>query len=387
MVPARGRQGFTLIELMVTMVLALVVVGAVYMLYAQSVTGYRIESQVLDMQARLRFGLEHIKRDFRRSAFMATPNSSVDTDVCPQPANPVRAVTLLPNNGSVYQPWSGANPYIQPSAITLFGDFFSGRVYKTAGVQDNKVFLALTDAFPLSEVEFNRIFLPYAGVSARFLRIVTQDQFEMYLPIQEAAYDERSITVDQSVPMLGGGTLCGVAGFGEGLDVNVAGFVRYRILNDGRTGAPVGKTDLVREELQLNGTDAIPGSQLVIADYAVDLQFYDFGFDTDSSGKAPSIQVFPLFNQAADAGGGGLLGTTLNATPENLRFLTVKLTVRTDQEDPNHTFAIRQTLFDALDGFELSTMEGSCRTTSLASRVELTSLAVRNLKAVGGGGP
>ncbi len=382
----KGTRGFTLIELLVTMVLALVIVGAVYMLYAQSVTGYRIESQILDMQARLRFGLEHIKRDFRRAAFMATPNSAIDSDVCPPPASHLRAVTLLPGNGSVYQPWPSANPYIQPSAITLFGDFFSGKVYKTAGVQDNKVFLALTDSFPASEVEFNRIFVPFSGVSARYLRIVTQDQFEMYLAVQSADWDERSITVDQSVPVLGGGSLCGVAGFGEGLDVSVAGFVRYRLLNDGRTNAPVGKTDLVREELQLNGTDPIAGSQLVIADYAVDLQFYDFGVDTDPTGAAPTLQVFSLYNQVADAGGGGMLGTTLNAAPENLRFVTVKLTVRTDQEDPNHTFAARQTLFDSLDGFELDTMEGSCRTATLASRVELTSLAVRNLKA-GGGGP
>jgi len=386
MAAGRGRQGFTLIELMVTMVLALVIVGAVYMLYAQSVTGYRIESQILDMQARLRFGLEHVKRDFRRASFMATPNSAVDTDVCPQPANHLRSVTLLPNNGSVFQPWPSANPYIQPSAITLFGDFFSGRVYKTAGIQENKVFFALTDSFPASEVEFNRIFLPFSGVSARYLRIVTQDQFEMYLAIEDAAYDERSVTLDQSVPMLGGGSLCGIAGFGEGLDASVAGFVRYRILNDGRANAPAGKTDLVREELRLNGTDAIAGSQLVIADYAVDLQFYDFGVDTDPLGTSPSIQVFPLFNQVADGGGGGMLGTSLNASPENLRFLTVKLTVRTDQEDPNHTFAARQTLFGPLDGFEIDAMVGSCRTSSLASRVELTSLAVRNLKP-GGGGP
>jgi len=382
----QGRRGFTLIELLVTMVLALVIVGAVYMLYAQSVTGYRIESQILDMQARLRFGLEHIKRDFRRAGFMATPNSAVDSDVCPAPTNHLRSVTLLPNNGSVYQPWPSANPYIQPSAITLFGDFFSGRVYKTAGIQDNKVFLALTDSFPASEVEFNRIFLPFKGVSVRYLRLVTQDQFEMYLPIDEADWEERSITVNQSVPALGGGSLCGIAGFGEGLDVSVAGFVRYRLLNDGRANAPAGKTDLVREELQLNGTDAVAGSQLVIADYAVDLQFYDFGVDTDTLGTSPTLQVFSLYNQVADSGGGGMLGTTLNAAPENLRFLTVKLTVRTDQEDPNHSFGTRQTLFDSLDGFELDTMEGACRTATLASRVELTSLAVRNLKA-GGGGP
>jgi len=365
---------------MVTMILAIVIVGAVYLLYSQSVSASRIEMQVLDMQDRLRFGLEHLKRDLRRGAFLATPNSDVDDNVCPGLSDTLRAMVVKTDDGTVYNTTDNVN--IEPSSVTLFGDFFSGKVYRTAGVQGSTVFFQATDNFPTSEVEFERIFDPYSGTQCRYLRIVTKDQFEFYSPIVSVTFVEggtSSVVLADTIPLAGGGTLCGITGFGEGLDVNVAGFIRYRVLADSRPNAPTGKTDLVREELQVNGSDAVYGSQLVIAEYAVDMQFYDFGFDIDTTGTNPTIAKHQYVTGVADEAGGGLLGNTSSATPHRLRYLTVKMTVRTVNEDGEFPFTPRESLFGPITAFELDDMAGSCRVSTLASRVELTSLAVRNM--------
>lgn len=368
--------GFTIVELMVTIVLAILILGGIYVIFSRSVGAYRVENQILSMQDRARFGLDHIRRDLRRAGFLATPNSIVDANVCPKPDAALRAVSLYPNTGTVFQPWGDANPNIEPTSIVLFGDFFSGQIYRTQGVIGNRVFLQVTANFPPSEAEFNRVFN-----TDRYLRIVTKDQYEIMVPIQESDFVERSVTLEEEVPVVGATAVCGISGFGEGLDVNVAGFIRYRIAADTRPNAPVGKTDLVREELQVDGLNVIDGSQLVIADYAVDLQFYDFGFDTDNTGLNPTVVVFPLLSNVAGSGV-GFLDPQPGSTPEDLRFLTAVLTVRSEEEDPNHTYLDRAEVFAPLDGYQLDEMDGGCRTLTTASRVQLSSVAVRNLKGV-----
>lgn len=385
------EQGFTLVELMVTMVLALVVMGAVYMLYAQSVAGYRIETQIVDMQNRLRFGLEHLKRDIRRAGFLATPNSLADTaTVCNPPATHLRAVTLYPNSGSVYEPYPGANPFIQPVRLTLFGDFFSGRTFMTRYVSGTRVCFDPGSNLPATEIDFYRTFKPYPAHKTRYLRLVTHEETkrETYLAIESVDWPSRCVIVDRPVPSYQDDPVCGVPdGFEHMLEASVAGFVQYRLLTDTRPNAPKDaagnftKTDLVREELEVDGETVVPSSQLVIADYAVDLQFYDFGFYDESNPNNPVISgPYPTIAEVAFENGGGLLGNNLGAHPERLRFMTVKLSVRSAEEDPNWFFTKRQQVTAPLMGFELDAMEGACRVATLASRVELASIAVRNLK-------
>jgi len=372
------ERGFTLIELMVTVALATVIIGALFMIYSQSVSAYRMENQFLDLQERAKFGLEHLKRDLRRAGFLATPNSGTDTDVCQPPANTLRAIVVHTNSGSVTEPWPGANPMIQPVRMALFGDFFSGKLFRAVGIQGNLVYLQMTPDFPATQAEFDRLFN-----ANRYLRVVTQDQFEIYVPIQAANYSEASVTTAVPIPTTSPDSPCGVTGFGEALEVSVAGFVRYRVAQDTRPGAPEGKTDLIREEMQVDGVTVVTGSQLVIADYVVDLQLYDLFFDTDPTGTNPTLTRFDYIEEVASEGGGGRLGTLPDAVPQDLRFVTVKLTVRTEGEDENFTFQPRQNVHAPLDGYELTTMRGACRTLTLASRVQLTSLAVRNMKVTG----
>jgi hypothetical protein len=161
------------------------------------------------------------------------------------------------------------------------------------------------------------------------------------------------------------------------------GWFRYRIGEDLQTAAELGgtaalrtagKTDLFREEVDETG--AIVGdSRLVIAEYAVDLQFYDFGFDV-ALGTAPlELVVDPLVSDVADAGGTGKLGlpwASDAAVSEQLRFLTVKLSVRTPDEDETVAFDARTGAFAPLRTYEVfPALEGAARVEALARRVDL----------------
>jgi Tfp pilus assembly protein PilE len=392
----RQALGLTLVEVMVTVALTTVVIAGVYMIYSKSVLAFRVENQVMTMQDRLRFGLEHLKRDVRRAGFLATPNSLVDTNICPPPTNRLRAVTITQGDGDVAEDIENDN--ISPSSITLFGDFFSGQVYRTNGITSNIVYLDGGAAnFPSNELEFERIF---CGVSCnapnRYLRIVTRDQFEVMLEITAATYESPSgpfVELNQVVPRVGGGNLCGITGLGEGLEANVTGFVRYRIAFDERPNAPTDtgedggnalKTDLIREELDVDGATEMDGTQLVIADYAVDLQFYDFGFDVSGSAALPQMAWYPLVTDVLSGANPGVLDDSASATPESLRAVTVKLTLRADEEDPSFNPLPREEQFDPIDGYDIyPDLQGSCRTLSLAGKVGLTSLLARNLNPGG----
>ncbi len=373
----KHNKGFTLVELMVAMVLSIIILGSLYMIYTSSMSAYRTEDQILSMQERLRFGLEHLKRDLRRAGFLATPNSRADvSNVCYSPVE-LRSVVLELRSGD--NPYPLRNPNLRPTSISLFGDFFSGYTYHTVAVQADKVFLLddndpVTGAgsFPRTEADYLRIF-----TSNRFLRILTKEQFEIYIPIISANYVEKSVTLATPVPISGAGG-CGISGFGDGLDVNVAGFIRYSIMTDVRPNAPVGKTDLVREEVQVDASTIVPNSALVIADYAVDLQLYDFGFENTATSTVWDILRRHMPNEVAGTGTGWLDDHSA-ARPHLLRYLTVKLTVRSEDEDPRYNFQTRAAEFQPVDGYDLSEMEGACRTLSMASRVFLTSISMRNL--------
>ena len=193
----------------------------------------------------------------------------------------------------------------------------------------------------LTQAEFESIFRP----NVRWLRVVTKDEKEWYAPIVAVDFPNRRLTLGSSPPPSG---YC-LAGFGQGW-VNPVGWLRYELREDTRTaslladGAELrnpGKTDLVRLEVRSDGT-AVEGTALTLAENVVDLQFYDFGFDSALAGGATTITHYPVIEDVAPVGGGGLLGTDpVIAEPNNLRYFTIKMSVRTPTESPDFEFEPR----------------------------------------------
>jgi prepilin-type N-terminal cleavage/methylation domain-containing protein len=396
--------GFTLVELMVAMLIAALVLFGVYTIYEKSSSAYRVQNQITDVLHNLRFGAEHVKRDLARTGFQATSNSLVDPAVCfNEAALPLlglivrRDAEIDPINNVVHS--STENPHVLPTSVTMFGDFWSRGAFLTGRVSGTRVelnrsyYYGATDDGVADSLEFpSDDLLGYWFRNYRLIRLVTQSGQEMYYRIQGFAPTGGGpagnwpvITLSQAVPIAFDGAGCGVEGEGTGLLVNPVGYVRYRIARDQRASAPVGKHDLVREELDPDSLDPVPRTTLVISEFAVDLQFYDFVFD-DGTQAVPSVSgissatVWPAVTDVVGLGGEGQLGWSVGFTPHRLRALTMKLSVRTANEDVNNMHRPRANRFGPLETFDIDgAAPGAARVRTVASRVMLNNFLARNI--------
>lgn len=394
------RGGFTLIELMVAGMVAAVVMAAVYLTYTQSVHGYRVQSDVLDTYGRLRFGLDHIKTDLRRAGVSATLNSNIDPFVRPPlPSQSLLGFAVMPSfDTGAGSAEKATNVFVEPTAILLFGDYFTSVVFPEAAgtlpssvafpVQqvDGTVLQLDPSTITIGEQEFKAAFLPASNPDARLLHVEHRTEgTHYYFPIVDADFANLTITIGVPAPT------ALTSGIYKSIYVNPVGFVRYRIAADTRELAPgpdgtlkvpEAKTDLVREEVAWNDLtgDAIPGTRLVLVENAVDLQLYDFVVDQAAPGQPPALAVFPDIHSVVDAAGVGMLGQGVTAQPQDLRFVTIKLSVRSADEDPDVPFMPRESLFAPLRRYDVDPdIEGSARVESLALRVQLFNATMRDM--------
>ncbi len=372
------EAGLTLVEILVGMVIGLLLLGSIYYVYTVSARSYRMEEEVVRASETLRFAVEQLRRDIAAAGFLATPDSDADENVCPKPANRLMGI-YFERIGDTYAPNTNRN--IQPSSVTLFGAYPSPNVYFTESIVGNVVTLQPGGAFPATEAEFDQIFN-----ANHMLRIVNSEQYEMYYRITSADYEARTVTLENAPPVSVPPDYCGIQGFGVGLEVNVVGYIRYTVRRDVRAGAPVDgegtvtKLDLVREELAPDRS-VVPGSRLIVAEYVVDLQFYDFVVDNDLTGRDPNAVIFANIEDVVNQAGSGLLSSASGSRPQDLRFVTVAVTVRTAHEDPGLPMMPRAGPHAPFDRYDADvTMVGAARTVSLASRVGLKAFQVRNVK-------
>jgi len=384
--PGRVR-GFTLFELLVAVLVAAVLIAIIYAIYISASKTFRVQNMAMEMQAQARFGLEHLRRDFGNAGFLATPNSAIDQAICEQPITALKAITATRSPGSLI-PNPAVNKNFKPLEFRLFGDYAGGgRVLFTKSVIGNTItldpdFKLATSPTFVSQADFEDMF---KADGSRYARLVDKDQYSIIRPISASSFDTGTITLSApGIPTKDPGDVCGVSGFGEGLEVNSTHFIRYRLVRDTRANAPPNKTDLIREQLRNDGITPVQSSQLGIAEYVVDLGGYDFAFDTDATGLAPVLTFTPTNDLGAivNDGGVGLLGAT-STTSQDLRFVTLKITVRTASEDPELTHRQRTSLSGPIHTFDVEQgLEGASRTMTMTSKVMMTTLAVRNVKSI-----
>lgn len=372
----QNRRGFTLIEILVAVSLSFIVILSLYYIFQTSSTSFRIQEQVTSAMSIARFAADQVSRDISSAGFLATPNSSSDANVCPKPTNALMGISLT------RQTEDTENDNIVPVSIALLGSWWSTTQYLSQSVIGNLVTLqgsATGAPYPTSQIDFDLIFAP-----GRLLRIVNAEQFEFYIPIQSADYTNGTITLTQSVPVTSPPDFCGVQGLGVGLEVNVVGYIRYRLAVDPNPpNDAVHKIDLIRDELDPSDptlNTVVENSMIRVAEYVVDLQFYDFVVDTDRSSNAPTMTIIPYVAGVLDSGS-QKLDFSSSARPQDLRALTMKITARTADEDPSWTNVLRPSLTAPIVSYEVDkTLEGSARTVSLATRINIGSFTVRNVK-------
>jgi len=382
------RRAFTLIELLVALVIGVIVMIGVFVVFQTSSAAFRSQNQTQRMNDELRGALMHLKADLKKAAFLSTPNSAIDPTAC-LASEPLQALALElspVNTGDAMSSVAveSSNAFIQPMALQLLGPYPTTRTFRTAGVAGNQVTLLTADTletranYPATQAEFEALFQP-----GRLLKIVNQDQLEMYVSVQDASFTNGAITIDQALQPATADNACGYEADGSRMEVVLLSIVRYRLGTDLRVGAPPSKTDLIREEMRFSGHSLVPvdGTQLRVAEYVVDLMLYDFLFDVGTPG-APNLLYYPTYEQGnvLQGDGTGKLERGTAAVPEKLRFVTIKVSARTPEEDPALAFSRRSQLFGPLRTYEvLPTMTGAAAVESLATRVELTTFRQRGL--------
>jgi prepilin-type N-terminal cleavage/methylation domain-containing protein len=376
-VVARSQAGFNLIELLISLSIATVLFMAIVSLFVKQGEVMNNQTAVLDMQREARFGMEHLTRDLQSLGSNSTPNSANDPLVCPKPPEPLRALTLSLTGGYVVAP--ERNPNVRPVSLRLFGTLEVKTRWKTAGITGNKVTFYDDGTLPTSESAWTDTFS-----TDKFLRISSADGKQMYFGISSSNYGERSVSVTEEIPKQETTQPCGYSGFGNNLWVDVQNFVRYRVIADERPGSPTladgtaAATLLVRERLGQDGVTLV--GQLPLVENVVDMSVFDIAVDLDPASDVQKIKIYPLVEDVVTKENGGILGDNGTARPEAVRFLTVKISVRSAEPVQNLTHTPRDVVWQPLETWQLSTQTDSAHTViTTATRIAMPTLVSRNL--------
>lgn len=365
------RAGFTLIELMITVLVGSIVLVGIFTIFNASSRGYRVQDQTLQAMGQLRSATVQVRSDLRNAGFNAPAHSAQEPWVTVPPPEVLTAVSVevdplnpLPNQAE--------NDNVSPQRITLLGDFVANETFRSLGITGSDVTVEWSPA--RTEAEFDRIFNPNHLLRVEMYGTARREQF---IPITSTSFNggvNPVITV--ASPVLD------ILGFGAGHEVSVAAYVRYRIQRDDRYNDDSVKTDLVRELLDVTGT-AVPGSMLVIAEYVVDLQVYDLCFnqtppDAFDWAQEPVNNICFETLADAEAGGFSLNPNDANSTAHLLRLMTVKIATRTPYENENVPFVARANVNDPLRAFELDpVMDGAARVVETAVTTFMASIQAR----------
>jgi len=399
----RKNRAMTLVELLVAMTISVVMMGAAFYIARTEFNAVQTQQDVMDALKDAKLALRYMTMDLEAAGFLASPDMTKDPDVCLYPtfSNQKRPVAIqfervgYKDNTTNKSPFVGnLNQGIVPMSVILIGAYSVHRVFRTDHISGTEIFLQ--DTGGLNQTEFERVF-----ASHHILRLVNQVNKMMFFKITSVDYANKKIVVAQAVPSASGD--CGVSGFGIGLAVNAVSVIQYRIKVNQTVQHPNATATLVREELN-PFQDWSVVSTLTIAENAVDLQFYDFILELDTTGTDPDLS--PFHNSTGtnpysmpetvldlqSASPPAYLGTDSSKAAavaygsKDLRFVTIKLSLRTKDED--NTIAYNQTgghgntaMHVPINYFDLyPSVQGLARVVSLVSKAEMTNLEARNIK-------
>lgn len=366
------RRGFTLLELMIAVLIGSIVIMGVYTVYSVSVRGYRMQDQTLEALGNLRLGVQQLKSDLRSAAYNAPAQSDEEPWVTAVGmADPLTAVAITEDTRKPVAN-DTANQYIAPQMLRLLGDYESHTIYKTVLILGSVVTLEWPGG---TAQDFARVFN-----STNMLRIEMYGQArqEQVHEIVSASFNgglNPTVTLAQPVQ--------GILGFGSGHEATVVSYIQYRLEQDKfRGGTDSVKFDLVREKLDATGSELTPRQFVKVAEYVVDLQFYDICLNvtTPQLGtmiqRPVAIQCYPTMAALTAA------GFSLNPDNSNqshlLRSIKFKLATRTAFEDPDKPMIARTNLDDPLVAFELDpNLRGAAKVFEAAGTVFMTSIQAR----------
>ncbi|GAC1586091.1 MAG: hypothetical protein NVS3B20_15380 [Polyangiales bacterium] len=362
---ARAR-GFTLLELLAATVASLLVVIAALVLSRGATRLFAGETRVGASQFNLRLGIDRMRSDIERAAFMSSPNGHSDPDVCPDPTT---GTPIMYMQGVSYVQNANTPETAPVQALTTSNNLS----YDLLRLPGN---YATTDSYLVSTIDINsagvyNIYLQrQTGAMARLLaagesgspanllaaafpngnilRVTNLVGSSQFLIISTSAIGSDGVPIisaRQAPPIrttAGAVARCGIPGGGAacmGCTVNSVQTVDY-MLGSLKTNTAFGwaypeagvaadteKYDLVRRARDQDGNS----DYSLVAEYVVDLAFA-FSVDTDTTGTAPNIVSFP-FGDANNTAYGADVTVTNTARPQRIRSVRYRVGTRSKDAD------------------------------------------------------
>jgi hypothetical protein len=319
-------------------------------------------------------GFERLKSDIERAGYLSTPDIQSDQRVCtksssgsPLALQTLAAARVTPDTPSLsanaaFSLNAGSGQTLTPDQIVLSGSYsltddFPGSVDPSGRniyLQVNTPSMARLGYLSTSDAGVQLALLQnvFGATAGRVLRVVdTSGQLYFGQITSVTAGPTPFVTLLAPFPLRAGGAIaCGLRVPEMGLSLNVVNIVRYRVMdlkNDtagtnwaslftasAGQGAPGEdtRTELVRDELQADGT-TIAGSTDLVAEYAVNLDFAAIGQLTVN---APTLTT-------AVAGTPAFLGfytsNGVGGRPQGVRSLRTRLSVRSREADRSSKIA------------------------------------------------
>jgi prepilin-type N-terminal cleavage/methylation domain-containing protein len=346
----RGQRGFTLIELMVSMVAGMIVAAGAFSFARASTRAFQQETRIANAMSSTMFGFRRLVSDIERASFLSTPNIQREflrgNSVCLKPDNTFplgiqRLAGVQIERGGTYatsgqqSPQDAANG-LSPDRIILGGSLLSTEQFPIRGVEVaggqtilhliptsgpvTRLFQGELDATKrMIMLQGNLPLQPGLFAPGRIVRIVDKEGFQHFgvvASVNLSADGAPTISLS-NVPGIytrenGTATptnpVCKGLDLGTGAYVNVVNRVQYEVrdLRDLATynelyaaaatstgvAVPLPADDAKRFELVRSELDAqnnvIAGSEELIAEFAVDLKFGMTVATPTNPGTAPS---------------------------------------------------------------------------------------------------
>jgi type II secretory pathway pseudopilin PulG len=384
--PSRSlARGFTLVELMVSLIAGLFVALAVVGLSSQATSTFHEEARTAASEMSLRTAIERLRADLQRAGYMSSGNYQRDPfiAIAPGAVRPtagqfnslyrLAGVHLLYQGSVALTPLS-ANAGLTPDAIELAGNYTTTDDYVVRYLESGgacggtRLWLAtdspamwrmLSQTNPDSSLE--AAFQPVSG--AQFMARITDDTGHyQYVPtctdkaagvtgagIAATAFVDLDTATIPILTSQSTGTNGGVSGLGVGrLRVNPVQTVRWEVrpisganAGDGPykelVAASGDKYELFRTFVDATGT--ITQQPELVAEYAVDLKFA-FSADLGLAGLANRTLTVYGFSDPQNATAADNITTNAVTAPQRLRSVHFRLSTRSAIADRDQPYSI-----------------------------------------------
>lgn len=382
------RSGFTLLEIMFSLVAGLIAVSVVYSLNNGTTRFLAEQNRLSTTQTSLRLAMEQLRADIERAGFLGSPNSDGETKCAEIAGLSVRAVEFTSGTFTGNVPNAEAH-LVRADRLRLSGNYLTSGSYLVGTLADaagntialqtswqsfRRDFTRMNGAnVEIDSDALNRVFAP-SGTS-RLLHIETSDRHHAYTRVTSVATNGLETTLSIS-PALTPGGIC-VGGLAGGAVVSPLNRIEYAILNPSNDtelaalvrlrgaetpaeraaieGIP---SVLVRYELGSDGV-RLPNTTRVVLEFAVE---FALSFDLDSQSGPDSVPR--IVTNQPDYG----------TRPQQIRAVRVRLSARTPDAQPDLPFVART------NGGPL--VRYYARDTNVASATGRPSARVRTLSTV-----